>query len=128
MWSSWYQSEPGPSTVEKRAHTECSTLSRSSRDTVRSVSDIDWPLASFRARTSSALARPCSDSLAATTRLLPRHLNESKLSRSLITLPRLAASGAMSVRIQSAIADAMGQRRIAAGFTETRLQIGRAHL
>ncbi len=26
MWSSWYQSEPGPSTVENRAQTECSTL------------------------------------------------------------------------------------------------------
>ena len=37
-----------------------------------------------------------------------------------MTLPRLVASGAMSVRIQSAIADAMAQRRIAAGFTETR--------
>ncbi len=34
-------SEPGPSTVENRAHTECSTLSRSSRGTVRSVSEID---------------------------------------------------------------------------------------
>ena len=37
-----------------------------------------------------------------------------------MTLPRLAASGAMSVRTQSAIADAMAQRRIAAGFTATR--------
>ena len=36
-----------------------------------------------------------------------------------MALPRLAASGAMSVRIQSAIAVAMAQRRIAAGFTET---------
>ena len=36
-----------------------------------------------------------------------------------MTLPRLVASGAMSVRIQSAIAVAMAQRRIAAGFTDT---------
>src|SRR5882762_9415716 len=120
MWSSWYQSEPGPSTVENRAHTECSTLSRSARDTVRSVSEIDWPLASFSPRTSSALARPCSDSLAPVTPLRPRQSNESKLSRSLMTLPRLAASGAMSVRIQSATAVAMGQRKVAAGFSETR--------
>ena len=35
-----------------------------------------------------------------------------------MVLPRLAASGAMSVRIQSAIAEAMVQRRIAAGLTE----------
>ena len=40
------------------------------------------------ARTSSALARPCSESLAPTTRLRPRHSNESKLSRSLMALPR----------------------------------------
>ena len=52
-------------------------------------------------------------------RLRPRHSNESKLSRSLIALPRLVASGAMSVRIQSASAEAMAQRRIAAGFTDT---------
>src|ERR1700681_2268357 len=37
-----------------------------------------------------------------------------------MTLPSPAASGAMSLRIQSAIADAMVQRRIAAGFSETR--------
>ena len=36
-----------------------------------------------------------------------------------MALPRLAASGAMSVRTQSAIRDAMAQRRIAAGFTAT---------
>ena len=36
-----------------------------------------------------------------------------------MTLPRPAASGAMSVRIQSAIAAAIVQRRIAAGFTAT---------
>ena len=41
-----------------------------------------------------------------------------------MTLPRLAASCAISVRIQCAMADAMGQRRIAAGFTETRLLSG----
>ena len=37
-----------------------------------------------------------------------------------MVLPRLSASGAMSVRIQSAIAAAIAQRRMAAGFTETR--------
>ena len=89
MWSSWYQSEPGPSTVENRAHTECSTLSRNSRGTVRSVSEIDRPSASLKERTSSALARPCSDKAAPTMRLRPRHSNESKLSRSVMTLPRL---------------------------------------
>ena len=42
-----------------------------------------------------------------------------------MTLPRLFASGAMSVRIQSAIADAMAQRRIAAGLTATLRLSGR---
>ena len=36
-----------------------------------------------------------------------------------MVVPRPAASGAISLRIQSASADAMGQRRMAAGFTET---------
>ena len=36
-----------------------------------------------------------------------------------MVLPRPAASGAISLRIHSASADAMGQRRMAAGFTET---------
>ena len=84
MWSSWYQSDPGPNTVGNRAQTERSTDSRKFRGTVRSVSEIDRPLASVKARTSSALARPCSESWAPTTRLRPRHSNESKLSRSLI--------------------------------------------
>ena len=109
---------PAPARSKTARTPNAARFSRSSRDTVRSVSEIDWPLASLRARTSSALARPCSDSCAPTTRLRPRHSNELKLSRSLIALPRLAASGAMSVRIQSAIAEAIVQRRIAAGFTD----------
>ena len=43
-----------------------------------------------------------------------------------MVLPRPAASGAISLRIQSASADAMGQRRMAAGFTET-LPLVRQH-
>ena len=110
---------PAPAPL-KTARTPNAARSRAARATPcgRSAT-IDWPLASLKARTSSALARPCSDSLAPATRLRPRHSNELKLSRSLMALPRLAASGAMSVRIQSAIADAIVQRRIAAGFTAT---------
>jgi len=50
------------------------------RGTVRSVSEIVLPSTNLKARTSSALARPCSESCAPTTRLRPRHSNESKLS------------------------------------------------
>src|ERR1700732_2611076 len=52
--------------------------------------------------------------------LRPRHSNESRLLRSLMTVLRLAASGAISVRIQFAISVAMAQRRLAAGFIQTR--------
>ena len=52
----------GALTVEKRAQAECNTLSRTSRATVRSVRKIDLPPTNLKARTSSALARPCSES------------------------------------------------------------------
>ena len=41
-----------------------------------------------------------------------------------MVLPRPEANGAMSVRIQSAMAEAMAQRRIAAGLTCTRCWSG----
>ena len=69
---------------ESRADGMQHTSRGASRATPRSVSEIERPLASLSERTSSALARPCSDSCAPTTRLRPRHSNESKLSSSLI--------------------------------------------
>ena len=122
MWSSWYPSEPGPSTVMNRMQADFIIVSRNSCGTLRSVSAIVRPSASLIARISSALARPCSDSFAPATRLRPRHSNESKLSSSLTRLPSPSASEAMSVRIQSAIADAIEQRSVAAGLTGTRLR------
>ena len=118
MWSSWYQSEPGPSTVENRAQTECSTLSRTSRATVRSVSDIDCPLASFR-RERRARWR----GHVRTVERRPRDCGRGIRKIEIVEIADRAAEargqrrdvGANPVRDRGG----HGQRRIAAGFTVT---------
>ena len=90
---------PGPAPSRTACRRNAARSRAISRGTVRSVSEIVLPSANLKARTSSALARPCSESLAPTTRLRPRHSNESKLSRSETVLPRRSASGAISLRI-----------------------------
>ena len=57
---SWYPSDPGPSTVQKRAHTLLFQLSRNCCETFRSVGSIVLPLTSVMEPTSSALPFPCS--------------------------------------------------------------------
>jgi len=101
------------------------TFSRHSCGTLRSVNERDWPFANLSARTSRAFASPCSDNLAPGTRLRPRHSKESKLSRTAMEAPRPAVGPCMSERIQSTTSEAIGQRRIAAGVTVTRLPSGR---
>ena len=120
MWSSWYQSEPGPSTVENRAQTECSTLSRSlARHRAigeRNRTAVGELEGAHVERIGAAMFRQlrAGDTVAAAAfeRVEIVEIADRRCRGS----PR---SGAMSLRIQSASADAIGQRRIAAGFTET---------
>ena len=88
---------------------ECSTVSRNSRGTVRSVSAIDRPL---KASTPDSVGA-CSDGLVASSAAAFEQVEIIEITRS---HSQGAASGAMSVRIQSATAEAMAQRRIAARF------------
>ena len=73
------------------------------------------PLASLNARTSSALARPCSLIFASLTPLRRRQSNESRVSTPRSDWPKAVIVGATSSRIQCVTASAIGQRSVAAG-------------
>src|SRR5205823_13374073 len=105
-------SEPGPSTVEKAAQALCRIRSRNSLGADLSVKSIAIPLASLRPRRSSALAWPCSLTLALGSRSRPRHSYKAPATIVRTGLPKVAAAGATSSRIQRATASAIGQRSV----------------
>ncbi len=104
-----------PDGVDDREHAVCRNFSRNDLSTPASVSPMAAPLASLKARTSSALARPCSLIFAFLIPLRGRQSNESRVSTPRSDLPWSAIVGATSSRIQWVTASAIGQRSVAAG-------------
>src|SRR5262249_51864656 len=119
-------SAPLPSTVEKRVHALSLNFSRKDLATLALLSSITSPFASFNARTSSALACPCSLTCAPVTPLRGRQSNESRLSIPRSDVPEAAIVGATSLAIHCATASAIGQRRVAGGESATRCPSGRS--
>ena len=78
------------------------------------------PSASFNARTSSALARPCSLILPPLAPLRPRQTNESSVSTLRSAVSNVAIIGATSSRTQSVTVSAIEQRSTGDGNRATR--------